>query len=358
MLTDFAERTRTCRSRYAQFGPRYAALAPLRSLAITAARRLGKTSEDIEAELLRIEGSAGVLGPAHRAYTGHSPSENRAIWSAWDWSQRGDEWNDTDEPERWKATLIDEVLLANLADARAILEIGPGAGRWSAVLQAHAERLVLVDVTQRALDLSRERLADAGNVEYVLSEGGAFPGVADGCIDWVWSFDVFVHIAPLDVASYVTEIARVLRPGGTALIHHSGALQRSPGWRSPMTAVLFARLAADRPRHGQVVARQADPYGLRIFDPSYRRDSGFLFAAARGLGEVLLHRTAQVLGDAAQEVLAVLRHRRAAVGVDPDDARLTVGGLRGGGEQRRDAGTDRRRGEPDNPEALERRRST
>ncbi len=179
-----------------------------------------------------------------------------------------DEWNDSDEPGQWKATLIDEVLLPNLGDARAILEIGPGGGRWSEVLQPLAERLVLVDVTQRALDLCRERLGDADNVEYVLSEGAAFPSVEQDSIDWVWSFDVFVHIAPLDIDSYLGEVARVLRPGGSALIHHSGRLQRSPGWRSPMTDILFATLARE---HGLEVTRQFDSwsngrFGVRTND--------------------------------------------------------------------------------------------
>jgi len=257
MRAAIAERARTYRTRYEQFGLVYTALAPMRSLASMTARRLGETSQSIEAHLLKIEGEQGILGPAHRAYSGHSPEENRAIWTAWDWSQGGEEWNSSDEPERWKATFVDEVLLANIGDARTILEIGPGGGRWSEILQPRAELLILVDVTQRALELCKERLADATNVGYVLSHGGAFPEVDASSIDWVWSFDVFVHIAPLDVASYIAEIARVLRPGGTAVIHHSGELQRSPGWRSPMTAVLFAELARER---GLEVTRQFDSW--------------------------------------------------------------------------------------------------
>ena len=239
-------RARTYRSRWEHFGLLYATLSPVRRLAAMSAAALARTAERIEERLLAIEGSQGVLGPAHRAYTGHSSSENRAIWSTWDWSRGGNEWNDTDEPEQWKAALIDEVLLPHLDDARAILEIGPGGGRWSEVLAPRAERLVLVDVTERALDLCRDRLTGTDNVEYVLSDGGSFPGVEDDSIDWVWSFDVFVHIAPLDVDSYLGEIARVLRPGRTAVIHHSGGLSRFPGWRSPMSALLFARLARDR----------------------------------------------------------------------------------------------------------------
>ena len=257
MRTALAARARTYRSRWEQFGLLYATLSPVRRLVAMSAAGLTRTSELIEERLLAIEGSQGVLGPAHRAYTGHSPSENRAIWSSWDWSRGGNEWNDTDEPEQWKAALIDEVLLPHLDDARAILEVGPGGGRWSEVLLPRAERLTLVDVTQRALDVCRDRLAGADNVEYILSEGASLPGVDDESIDWVWSFDVFVHIAPLEVDSYLGEIARVLRPGRTAVIHHSGGLSRFPGWRSPMSALLFARLARDR---GLEVTRQFDSW--------------------------------------------------------------------------------------------------
>ena len=126
--------------------------------------------------MLRIEGARGILGPAHRAYSGHSAEENREIWTTWDWSQGGNEWNDSAEPERWKATLIEEVLLPNLGDARAVLEIGPGAGRWSEVLQPRVDRLVVVDVTPRALELTRENLGDPGNLEVRAQRGRALRG--------------------------------------------------------------------------------------------------------------------------------------------------------------------------------------
>ncbi len=249
-----AERADAYRARYKQFGLRYAVLAPLQSLAGRASRRLAQGTGAIEAALLKIEGQEGVLGSAHRAYTGHSPSENRGVWSAWDWSRGGEEWNDPDEPAQWKASLIEEVLLPHLRGASTVLEIGPGGGRWSEVLQPRAEHLVLVDVTNRALELCRERFAAAGNVEYVLTDGGVLPGIEPAAIDFVWSFDVFVHIAPVDINSYLGEIARVLRPASPAVIHHSGRVELGPpGWRSPMTAPLFANLAR---QHGLDVERQ------------------------------------------------------------------------------------------------------
>ena len=236
-----------------RFGARYvAAEAGLR-----VARRLGERLEDA---LLEIEGSRGVLGPAHRAWRDNSAGENRERWNRWDWSRLGEEWTASEE---WKQALVDEVLLPTIPAGGTVLEIGPGGGRWSVVLAPRSDRLILVDVAQRPLELVRERLAGAGNVDYVLTDGSALRGVEDASVDAVWSFDVFVHVAPGDQARYVAEIARVLRPGGIAAIHHANGRNRGiapsrHGWRAPMTAELFAALARD---HGLAVERVVRSWG-------------------------------------------------------------------------------------------------
>lgn len=196
-----------------------------------------------------------MLGPAHRAWRDNSTAENEGRWTEWDWSSRGEEWNASPE---WKRALIDEILLTVIPPGGTVLEIGPGGGRFTVELAPRAARLVLVDVTQRTLDLCRERLGDDDRVSYVLSGGGAFPGVPDASVDSVWSFDVFVHVAPVEQAAYLTELARVLRPGAVAVIHHADGRNRGVapsrvGWRAPMSARLFAALAAER---GLVPERQ------------------------------------------------------------------------------------------------------
>jgi SAM-dependent methyltransferase len=217
--------------------------------AAQAARRVGTLAawrlEDLR---LEREQSRGVLGPAHRAWRGNSASDNRARWTGWDWSRLGEEWTASTE---WKQALVEEVLFPTMPAGGVVLEIGPGGGRWSELLAPRADWLVLVDVTPRALELCRERLSDAPHVEYVLSGGADLPGVADATVDAVWSFDVFVHVAPVDQAAYLSEVARVLRPGGVAAIHHAdgrnrGRLPSRHGWRAPMSAGLFAALAAER----------------------------------------------------------------------------------------------------------------
>jgi len=243
------------------FGPRYvAAEAGLR-----AAQRIGERMEDA---MLEIEGERGILGPAHRAWRDNSTGENRERWNRWDWSHLGEEWTAS---EAWKQALVDEVLLPTIPAGGTVVEIGPGGGRWSILLAARCERLVLVDVAQRPLDLVAERLADAGNVEYVLTDGSVIAGVADASVDAVWSFDVFVHIAPGDLAGYLAVIARVLRPGGVAAIHHADGRNRGlapsrSGWRAPMTVELFAALARERGlRVERVVRTWSNASGLEAF---------------------------------------------------------------------------------------------
>jgi SAM-dependent methyltransferase len=223
-------------------------------------RRLRRLGWQFVDRRLEREQRRGVLGPAHRRWRGNSAADNRERWTHWDWSSAGEEWNAS---AAWKQALVDDVLLARIPQDKVVLEIGPGAARWSAVLQPRARRLILVDVTERPLALCRERFAAADNVEYVLSSGDDLPGVADSSIDAIWSFDVFVHVAPVDQAAYLAEIARVLTPGGVAVIHHAdgrnlGDLPSRSGWRSPMSRSLFATLAAER---GLTVEAQIDSWG-------------------------------------------------------------------------------------------------
>jgi ubiquinone/menaquinone biosynthesis C-methylase UbiE len=127
-----------------------------------------------------------------------------------------------------------------------VLEIGPGGGRWTEVIAPRVGRVIVADVAREVLEIVRERVP---GVETVLSPGAALPGVPDGTVDLVWSFDVFVHIAPADQGRYLAEIGRVLRLGGTAAVHHAdgrnhGFLPSRAGWRAPMSTRLFAALAA------------------------------------------------------------------------------------------------------------------
>ena len=209
---------------------------------------LRKGARGVRDRSLDLEQAVGVLGPAHRTWSGNSAADNYERWSDWDWSSLGEEWTASED---WKQGLVNEVLLAKMPSGGTVLEIGPGGGRWSVILAERADRLLLVDVSPRVLEVARQRLGGAPHVRYMCTASASLPDVEDTTVDAIWSFDVFVHVAPVDQARYLDEMARVLSPGGIALIHHADGRNRglrpsSAGWRSPMSARLFSRLAQKR----------------------------------------------------------------------------------------------------------------
>ncbi len=182
---------------------------------------------------------------------------NRAAWSNHDWSRGGEEW--TESPE-WAQSLVEDVMYAELpaGSEATVLEIGPGAGRWTMPLYERSASLILADLTDRTLSLCRERLGDRADVSYVVTDGRSLPSIASGSIDFIWSFDVFVHIAPADTQGYIVDFARIMRPEARGIVHHAGAGNIDGGWRSSMTADLFARYLEE---NGLKLVRQFQAWG-------------------------------------------------------------------------------------------------
>ena len=124
-----------------------------------------------------------------------------------------------------------------------IVEIAPGAGRFTAELIRTARSMVLVDLNQTCIDLCRERFRYYQRIQFVVNDGMSLEAVADGSADLIASWDSFVHIELEVVERYVRQFPRILRAGGIAWIHHSARGKHSEGWRSNMTSELMARYA-------------------------------------------------------------------------------------------------------------------
>jgi SAM-dependent methyltransferase len=169
---------------------------------------------------------------------------NKEIWEAWEWSGGGDEWTHSQE---WKQSLIRCVLEKHVPAEATVIEIGPGAGRWTVPLLERARSYLGIDVSATCIAHCRKRFADAANARFELGSGEDLAAAKDAAADAIWSFDVFVHINRAEIERYAAEFARVLKPGGVAVIHHGGIGGSAGGWRSNLTAADFTDIA-DRHR--------------------------------------------------------------------------------------------------------------
>ena len=101
---------------------------------------------------------------------------------------------------------------------RTLLDIGCNWGRWTIAAARAGYRATGLDPKAKAIDAAR-RVAGQLGVEagYVVGDGRQLPFVDDS-FDVVFSYSVLQHLAKPDVRVVVSEICRVLRPGGTAWI--------------------------------------------------------------------------------------------------------------------------------------------
>jgi SAM-dependent methyltransferase len=97
------------------------------------------------------------------------------------------------------------------------LEIGCGAGRISRMLGQEFERVHSLDVS--ADMIAKARSAAPDNVEFHQVDGVQVP-LPDDSMDHVFSVHVLQHLDDFDdVSTYVSEASRVLKPGGTMMLH-------------------------------------------------------------------------------------------------------------------------------------------
>lgn len=103
----------------------------------------------------------------------------------------------------------------NLSHGNRLLELGCGIGIDATCLAARGFRVTGVDLTQSALNTAGDRERETGRgVNYCMADGEALP-FPSAHFDYVYSFGVLHHTPNMRTA--VSEIHRVLRPGGVCL---------------------------------------------------------------------------------------------------------------------------------------------
>jgi ubiquinone/menaquinone biosynthesis C-methylase UbiE len=98
------------------------------------------------------------------------------------------------------------------------LEIGCGAGRLTRQLATYFNRVEAIDVSEKMIAYAQQHISGA-SVAFQLTNGQTIP-LADQSVCSVFSAHVFQHFDAIPVASrYFEEISRILKPGGTLMIH-------------------------------------------------------------------------------------------------------------------------------------------
>ncbi len=173
-----------------------------------------------------------------------SIEENLHKWNeAYGWQAGGEPWSTPwgGSSAQWYGCVYPRI--HQFLPAPTILEIAPGFGRWTEFLLSHCAALIGVDVAPKCIEACTQRFADHPEASFFTNDGNYLPMVEDSSVDFAFSFDSLVHVEIETLASYLAELARVLKPDAVAFLHHSnyGAYQRSAHAVAPLQGA-FERL--------------------------------------------------------------------------------------------------------------------
>ena len=178
--------------------------------------------------------------------------------------------------ERLTAQFLEESGLPLSGEER-VLEIGCGIGRMTVPLARRFRAVVGVDVSEVMVRRAREALAAHPNARAETGNGVDLAGLDDASFDLVFSYLVLQHVPEASIVrGYLTEIARVLRPGGAFHVQVNGERANVPGPARAAATLRAAAASVWRRLH------PAPPRGPRGLDSPAWRGCRVTVADARG----------------------------------------------------------------------------
>ncbi|MFL6239507.1 MAG: class I SAM-dependent methyltransferase [Actinomycetes bacterium] len=139
------------------------------------------------------------------------------------------------------------------------VEIGCGAGRMTAALAQFFTSVAAVDVSDVMIERARAHTPDT--VTFGRVDGSELP-LPDASADAVFTVHVLQHLdSEAAIRQYVNEAFRVLRPGGTIMVHIRFVAD-PPSWRARLRAQI------DLARSRRALARRGEAGAVRMTMPS------------------------------------------------------------------------------------------
>jgi SAM-dependent methyltransferase len=118
-----------------------------------------------------------------------------------------------EDPEPWAWRRRRALLLREVRPEERVLDLGCGAGRFVAALRDAGADAVGVELAEAALERAKRNVPGADL--RLVAPDGSLP-LGHGTVDVVWCSEVLEHVP--DTIAFLTEVRRVLRPGGRLLV--------------------------------------------------------------------------------------------------------------------------------------------
>ncbi len=160
-----------------------------------------------------------------------------------------------------------------------MLELGCGAGRMTHNFARLFAHVYAFDLSPEMLTRARQIHTGQKNILWLISNGSDLSCVASDSVDFVFSYLVLQHLPQETlVLQYISEMLRVLRPGGTILFQFNGGFAPTMNWRGRLAWGIVDALWSGRFRRASSAA--AAVFGL---DPAVAGKSwrGAAVAATR-----------------------------------------------------------------------------
>jgi SAM-dependent methyltransferase len=192
--------------------------------------------------------------------------ETDPLWAILaDPAKKGGKW-DWDEFLRTGESAIENLLRRVAAQGIEIrrgkaLDFGCGVGRLTQALGLHFEECVGVDIAPSMIRLAREHNRRGAHCRYELNTHPDLRLFADNTFDFVFSTLVLQHMRPDYAKRYITELIRILAPGGCLVFSLPSQSRTSWGnagrmlgrlywWSQDLLAALGVRTSPRFEMHG------------------------------------------------------------------------------------------------------------
>src|SRR6185437_6909137 len=131
-------------------------------------------------------------------------------WTNYEWSDKGDEWSvgygGTESMWSWAI----QPRISSFLPSAHTLEIAPGFGRATQFILPASDKLTLVDLAEPCIEACKKRFDGHDNIEYHVNDGRSLDMVADGTIDFVFSWDSLIHVEDDVIEGYLAQLGRKL----------------------------------------------------------------------------------------------------------------------------------------------------